>query len=442
MGQNEQRQDGGTNERPDIGALGESFIERICSLAFFDEYVFRGPKFSRGRQEKELCDVLVLFDDIAIVIEVKTLDRRGKAAWTRDEIESWTREKLADARRQIRGAIGTIKRGLIEKVANAWQGEVDLGTLGIRRYFGIAAIDCLPSSKHGRCEPIVHGDTRCEMMELSFNELSEILQELSTLPDLVTYLDFRERFFGTSQFLGAGERDLLVLHQTKYPQCMEAMKAGKQIVMEDGLWEQYQSLGIKAERDRQRKNGELVDFIIRRLRDAKGYVPDHVREDPNNANAITGTYLEAVRWLSRLSRTERIVLGEGLVKKSDLCERTLRPRHFLFIPRQTHPYLVVVSNEERGKRGNYLKNLLDLAMIVYRASEGLGLAINSGHHQPWAIDVIVARRGPNYDHDLVDPSDLELAGKFFKPPRAVTESEYGRLRAPASIKRFKRRKRR
>ncbi|MDR0579853.1 MAG: hypothetical protein LBG21_04550 [Campylobacteraceae bacterium] len=57
-------------ERYKQGVDAENYIEELANKAFFKDWCFKNPRLPNG---KELCDLLVVFDDVVIIFQVKSL---------------------------------------------------------------------------------------------------------------------------------------------------------------------------------------------------------------------------------------------------------------------------------------------------------------------------------------------------------------------------------
>lgn len=61
----------------DKGTIGENFVNELAFNSFFKFWCYPNPKFENG-DKKEICDLLILFNSIAIIISVKNYEFKGK----------------------------------------------------------------------------------------------------------------------------------------------------------------------------------------------------------------------------------------------------------------------------------------------------------------------------------------------------------------------------
>ena len=82
----------------------EKTLSDLCDLAFLKLWSFPNPYKEPG---KELCDVLVVFDNNIIIFSVKNIkynENKGLAGWQR-----WKRKAIDESITQINGAEKWIK---------------------------------------------------------------------------------------------------------------------------------------------------------------------------------------------------------------------------------------------------------------------------------------------------------------------------------------------
>jgi len=95
------------NFKFNVGYPTEDSVQRIVEDAFSSDFVFRSPRREEG---KEVTDVLVLFEDVALIIQSKA----QAIDLTNSESSSsldWVTKNLDKAGRQIRGAARAVRAG-------------------------------------------------------------------------------------------------------------------------------------------------------------------------------------------------------------------------------------------------------------------------------------------------------------------------------------------
>lgn len=87
--------DGSEPAKKPIGEEGEDFVEWACHAPFGKDFLFRGQKYMDTKGEIELCDLLLLLDDTAVLMEVKTADREKWPDRTNEEWADWANTQIA-----------------------------------------------------------------------------------------------------------------------------------------------------------------------------------------------------------------------------------------------------------------------------------------------------------------------------------------------------------
>jgi hypothetical protein len=79
------------------GERAEAIIHNLATKTFLTDWCYPNPKKSDG---KELCDLLVVFDDIAIIWQIKDLKVDEEGRYKKAEVEKNLRQ-LGGARRAM-----------------------------------------------------------------------------------------------------------------------------------------------------------------------------------------------------------------------------------------------------------------------------------------------------------------------------------------------------
>ena len=54
------------------GLAAENFVNELCDIRFFKDFVVRNPKYPDSSGEKEVSDILVIFNEVMLNIQVKS----------------------------------------------------------------------------------------------------------------------------------------------------------------------------------------------------------------------------------------------------------------------------------------------------------------------------------------------------------------------------------
>ncbi|SOU86790.1 conserved hypothetical protein [Tenacibaculum dicentrarchi] len=167
-----------------IGVKGEEFVNEIAYKSFFKYWCYPSPKHENGNK-KEICDLLIIFKDICIIISVKNYEFKGNHL-------RYFNNTIEKAVKQINGASKTLfKKDNIEikhpdknlemfpkdKISKTFKLIINLGE----------SLDFYE---------ITRTTSKNDFISI-FNKESfvTIISELDTIPDFIDYLEKRELLF-------------------------------------------------------------------------------------------------------------------------------------------------------------------------------------------------------------------------------------------------------
>src|SRR5437870_4651539 len=131
--------------------------------------------------------------------------------------------------------------------------------------------------------------------------------ELSTLADVLSYLEMREKCLMPGKFQTdfMNELDFLAMFKSRYPELEKLASSDFDfIALEPGMWEEYQSRGKKQieARNERFRNGEIIDRLIRLLQTSVDFTANHYGLTPE---ASAAQYFRLIGKLGKLARIER-----------------------------------------------------------------------------------------------------------------------------------------
>jgi hypothetical protein len=205
----------------------EEFVFELSKKSFLPFWSFPNPI---GKKGKELCDVLVICDNIVIIISVKDI----KISNNKDiniQYERWIKKAIHESGDQIHGAeryLQTCDKVLL-KDKKTWinlppKQEMKIYRIAIA--FGSLNTFPLPMGDFGK--GFVH----------VFDEQSTltIFDELDTITDFVNYLEAKEKFFIGRRVQASTEIDFLAFYiQTGF----DIDPRTNYISIDKGLWNSY-----------------------------------------------------------------------------------------------------------------------------------------------------------------------------------------------------------
>lgn len=394
--------------RPNIGRLAEDFVEDLASKAFSPDFVFRSPRRNNG---KEVTDVLVLFDDIALVIEAKAQapDVSGHGYDSRSSMD-WAKKHLEKAGRQISGAVRAIRTGHVKFVENRRQGRVPFESSHFPFIYGVILIDH-KSDPYDVLTLIPRlADVQVPLHVLSFFDYMNLAKVLNTPNDLINYFDARSeilipsfrpmvheenKIFG--QYLARLEEIMMIrsrMHEK--PVTEEDVKTyadGLRKII-DGSYPNYRC-------------GMIIDHIIDRLHDLDPEIALLASPSIAGTNPDKGPYARVATEIAKIPRTRRIEYGQRYLNAAKKAAETkatswvrayskTRDTCMLFV---SCPY----SREGRRKRIEELQTLTALAKSYHMVSKAIGIATEPAGQMGSSYDVVLIERPALFDergHEL------------------------------------------
>lgn len=269
----------------------EKFVSALSENSFFSLWSYPNPI---GKKDKELCDVLVVFDPYVIIISVKDIK------FTENEslevsIKRWQKKAIDESVAQVYGAVKWVRGAhtVIQKDgSHAISFPSDKKIIGI----GVAL------GSEGKA-PIMFGDFEKGFVHI-FDEISfqKIVSELDTITDFIEYLVRKEAFLSEKSriFIAGGEEDLLAYYLTqgrKFPTNVDGL------TISSGMWDEFERSEVYLDRKKEDLISYAWDHLIKNL--CKWFLDgelltEHTIED----------YELAIRTMAKENRFQRRILSK------------------------------------------------------------------------------------------------------------------------------------
>lgn len=182
------------------GINAEKIVHDLASKTFLIDWCFLNPKLPDG---KELCDLLVIFDDVAIIWQIKDLKLDKEGNYKKSDVNK-NLHQLAGAKRQLFDLKTPIR------LKNARRHEEIFDSSKIKNIYLISVLLGEGEELFSFIDEIknykVHVFTR------DFTQMA--LNELDTISDFVKYLKEKELFINTEKSLViiGGEEEFLAFY--------------------------------------------------------------------------------------------------------------------------------------------------------------------------------------------------------------------------------------
>jgi hypothetical protein len=338
----------------------EEFVEYLCRRSFLTLWSHPNPL---GRNDKELCDTLIVCDPDVIIISVKdvsvSLGPSLAMIWRR-----WRRRSISASVKQIYGAERWLAS--VDEVKTGNGETVPLPAKRSRRYYRIAV------ALGGKgAIPVTSGDFGKGFVHV-FDEVSAtlILRELDTISDFVSYLCAKERLTeDTKVVLNGGEEDLLAvyLHRgRKFPSESDVL------VIEPDTWNELTSKPEYLRRLEADKKSRMWDSLI-----------ESVTRDYETLGLEFGGLkeLESVaRVMAREDRFARRVLSESLDEFLTLAAaRKVRSR---IVPSLSGTHYVFLASDRTASRDHRVVELQLRCFVARGLAEEYVKVVGIATEQP------------------------------------------------------------
>ena len=284
------------------GKDAENFVYELAQKSFLTDWCFINPKWDDG---KELCDLLVVFGDKAIIWQIKDLKKGEDGKYNKNEVEKNLRQLLG-AKRKLFELNKSIE------LENPRRGKELFDSRNIKEVYLISDLVGEGEDFYEFVKKIK--DKIIHVLDRKGTEI--LLNELDTISDFVSYLKEKERFLSPEikMDLSGGEEELLAYYLVN-ERSFKNLEGNDYIIIQEGCWEdliQKPEFIAKKEED---KISYFWDFLIDKA---------HLSKEKN--------YEIVAREMARLNRFERRFKAKtffegqakaSLEKKNNFFRRTV-----------------------------------------------------------------------------------------------------------------------
>ena len=390
----------------------EELVYTLCKNSFLSLWSYPNPK---GKGNKELCDLLVVYGPHIIIFSVKEIHPTNSGDITIDW-ERWQNKAIEKSYKQIYGAERQINVDTFVRAANGNKG-LPLPDRSCRKIYRIAV------ALGGKGEiPICFGDFGKGFVHV-FDELSfdAIIKELDTIKDFIKYIDDKEKFIknGKDIVFQGHEEDLLALYlhnNRKFPENCDC------IIIGDGLWEQVK---------------KKPEYIAKKEEDKISYLWDRLIEglchDFYEGTLIRGNNLSDIEKVTRIMANEdrfgRRILSKDFTEFIQLNhEKKSRSRCVPFASGISYVFLACPHKEKREDRLAELAARCHIVRGLYQDNKTvIGIATEEyGEEKGFSLDVLYYSRDIWAEEDEKQMDYLQRECGYFSKPQITRahEDEY------------------
>jgi hypothetical protein len=401
-----------------VGKSIEDIIENLCHRSFFADFTIRSPKYYKsGGLEKEAADLLVVFNETLLAIQIKSKD--VSTSTTPNQVERDRLSKTVEgAIRQFRALTEAWNNPAFNSFVNGRGVEVPFDRSCIKNIVWVVVLapiwdDDNISAPRLRFNNTCYPDGPIAVHLFTLEQFSLLLTMLNTLPDFLVFLDARWLLHGEKLIPAdsdpVDEWALITFERKRFIGIVD-----NRICTDiSGLLNRHQ---ISVERlERQEKPSYFVDRLIEMLCKAIG---SREPVDPRfnllaEPNSLKG-YSMTIPYFAMLNRDQRSRLVEFLMNRVMECEKKgVGFRAFKFDDHSTEAYLVLAVRAAREERRIGLVNI----------ARGVGFKLKV----KTVIGIVVSHNWPDSqecDVGIVDVSNLKAGEQLIE----MTNQTFGRIR--------------
>lgn len=344
------------------GTDGEKWTQWLLEKSFFLDFVFRNPEGKR--KGKELADAVVLYDDVLLMIQVKSQHQKAK----RDP-KQWAKNNIADALKQLKHT----RRMLVEKhvtiLWNELRGDFELDITKYPNHMGLIILS-------QNVSPFVAEELVPDLKKedypihvISLKDFSLLVSRLDTAGDFICGLELRQDISPKVQYFVHSEEENI---RKMIPHIDEVIGKAFSRDSEDIRSRTCEAFKINLSGQlanlNDKRYGLLVDDIIAHAHDVDPSLPYL------NLDTVRQTSLEIATALGFLTRERRIVLGKRMF--NCVTKATDKKDHYFCHcqPSLKQVFVFLATSKSRVDRTRFLSHLLNVAQFQFNADRGVGIA--------------------------------------------------------------------
>ena len=343
----------------------EAFIYDLSQKSFLPFWSYLSPI---GRNDKELCDVLVVCHEIIIVISVK--DIKVSNSLDMDvKYNRWYKQAIQKSVKQIYGAERYIEKAtsLLSKDGN----QIELPKKEDRKIYRLAI--AFGANKEFPFYSMDFGKGFVHVLDEQSSEI--LLTELDTIQDFVDYLNAKENLLTSANIVIPTESDLLALY---IDMSLKFDRPLNYLALDEGMWDAYkQSQEYKNWSARIEKSymwDEFVEILYNRVKDKE--IPKEQWNELENS----------LRFINLENRLDRVDLSSILL---DTIHQKSSARFMQDIAGKDHTYVFMPLTEKNwDSKTSELQMRCLVARTLVKATKIIGIAIGKQPEEDMIFDLV------------------------------------------------------
>lgn len=387
------------------GDVGEEYVNELAYRSYLKYWCYPNPKDITG-DKKEICDLLISFRDVLIIISVKNHNFDGN-------YERYKKRVIVKSTSQLNGAERKLFKSQRDVFIKHPDREPELFEPAL--YTKIYKLTINVGEQFEYYEFSDQGANKGFITILNKETFEAIIQELDTIKDFVEYLDERERLLtsGKKITVNCTEKDLVaefLMNKRKFNVDYSAAHIKEIALNLAGSWNTYEK---SAQLERKKKANEIsyfIDYIVK----------TDVLALPNGE--------ELAKELMNMGRTERRLLAITL---RDLClkyenEEGIYARRYTAYNGIGHLLIYYPPNAPEAEVDQFIHIAMELYAYKtdYREKEVICIAATTGLKQYKFGMYLAYPPMPENIVQIYDSTILQLGWFTNMQPVYYEEKEY------------------
>lgn len=379
------------------GTSAEVALHELAEKTFLTDWCYLKPVLPNGN---ELCDLLIVFDDIAIIWQVKNTKLQNDNFLKKSDVEK-NLKQLSGARRQLFELQTQIT------LKNLRRGTEIFDPTVIREIYLISAFFGEPPEGLALDEMIK--GSLAHVFTQRFTEI--VLNELDTISDFCEYIRAKESLFREEKELTliGGEENLLVYY-LRNNRSFEEFKKHSHIVLEGDFWDDLK---------------RHPQYIAKKKADKISYAWDGMIGRAHTGDNLK--YERIARELARPNRVERRFLSKGFMGAQMIAHESNRTfRRFVSTDKVVYCFLFQDDPEPRNKRKSHLAAMCHVARSKNKNRKIIGIATEKKIRPACSYDFAFFEIQDWSADDQRLLGEIEKQGDILRNPKksVVREEEY------------------
>ena len=320
------------------GKNAENFVYELAQKSFFTDWCYQSPKLPN---DKEICDLLIIFNEVAIIWQIKDLKLDDNNKYNEREVKK-NIHQLSTACRRL------FELNIPIELENPRRGKETFDPKSIKEIHLVSALLGKGEDHYSFAEytkrQIIHTFTR------EFTQM--VLNELDTIDDFIEYLREKERLISLpiKIIIQGGEQELLayyLMNQRNFDQFIEA----NVLLIQEGLWSEL---------------NKKPEYLAKKKEDKISYLWDELI---NCAHSGGDNYELVARELARLNRFQRRSFSKAFFDAHVKAHHQKTKNTFRRIAKTngtTYVFMFLDDPEPRTRRRNLLGTACYIARGIFK----------------------------------------------------------------------------